>query len=219
MHHPHHEAPTTQQEMTTTPATRPARYPAGPSTGRPHGEASAPGVAEELGHQGVPEGEQPVDPAAADVPQLPRAAEAAALHRVARRRQPDPNGQRKERVDARYSVDEKNEIRAMARSLNIAGAHYVGAVVMAHVHGDLGLPGQRTPLDDYIDELTALRGEVAKIGHNINQIAKKLNSGSHPHPVDTALLTQAERTLDAVGATVRHIASASNEAVSKKAAR
>jgi hypothetical protein len=167
----------------------------------------------------VPEGEQPAGTAAAAAPQLPRAAEAAALHRVARRRKPDPNGQRKERVDARYSVNEKAEILAMARSLNIAGAHYVGAVVMAHVHGDLALPGQRTPLDDYIDELTALRGEVAKIGHNINQIAKKLNSGGHPHPVDTALLAQAEATLTVVGATVRHIATAANEAVSKKVAQ
>ena len=107
----------------------------------------------------------------------------------------------------------------MARSLNIAGAHYVGAVVMAHVQGDLGLPGQRTPLDDYIDELTALRGEVARIGHNINQIAKKLNSGGHPQPGDTAVLAQAECTLTAVGATVRHIAAAANQAVTKKAAR
>ncbi|WP_443042436.1 plasmid mobilization relaxosome protein MobC [Streptomyces sp. B21-101] len=173
-------------------------------------------MAEDLGHQGAPEGEQSVDTAAA---QLPRAAEAAALHRVARRRKPDPNGQRKERVDARYSVDEKVDILRMARSLNIAGAHYVGAVVMAHVHGDLALPGQRTPLDDYIDELTALRGEVAKIGHNINQIAKKLNSGGHPQPGDTALLAQAEQTLTAVGATVRHIAAAANQAVTTKAAR
>lgn len=205
-----------KQEM-TTPATQPARYAAGPSKDGPNGDASAPGVAEDLGHQGVPEGEQPVAHAAA--PQLPRAAEAAALHRVARRRKPDPNGQRKERVDARYSVDEKADILAMAGSLNIAGAHYVGAVVMAHVHGDLALPGQRTPLDDYIDELTALRGEVAKIGHNVNQIAKKLNSGGHPYPVDTALLAQAEATLTAVGATVRHIAAGANEAVSKKAVR
>ncbi|MFD5446699.1 plasmid mobilization relaxosome protein MobC [Streptomyces sp. NPDC127100] len=218
MHVPHDEPPTTKQEMTTTPATTaPARYPAGPSKDGRSGEVSAPGVAEDLGHQGAPEGEQTADTAAAV--QLPRAAEAAALHRVARRRKPDPNGQRKERVDARYSIDEKAEILAMARSLNIAGAHYVGAVVMAHVHGDLALPGQRTPLDDYIDELTALRGEVAKIGHNINQIAKKLNSGGHPHPGDTTLLAQAEHTLTAVGATVRHIATAANQAVAKKAAQ
>ncbi|MEU2601558.1 plasmid mobilization relaxosome protein MobC [Streptomyces hirsutus] len=173
-------------------------------------------MAEDLGHQGAPEREEPVDTAAVT---LPRAAEAAALHRVARRRKPDPNGQRKERVDARYSIDEKKDILRMARSLNIAGAHYVGAIVMAHVHGDLALPGQRTPLDDYIDELTALRGEVAKIGHNINQIAKKLNSGGHPHPGDTEALAQAERTLTTVGATVRHIAFAANQAVAKKAAQ
>ncbi|MCX4882551.1 plasmid mobilization relaxosome protein MobC [Streptomyces sp. NBC_00847] len=216
MHYQHHEPPSLQQEMTTTPATTPARYPAGPSKDGRNGEVSAPGVAEDLGRQGAPEGEQIADTVAA---QLPRAAEAAALHRVARRRKPDPNGQRKERVDARYSVDEKTEILAMARSLNIAGAHYVGAVVMAHVQGDLALPGQRTPLDDYIDELTALRREVARIGHNINQIAKKLNSGGHPQPGDTAVLTQGERTLTAVGATVRHIATAANQAVAKKAAR
>ncbi|QCX77229.1 Bacterial mobilization protein (MobC) [Streptomyces sp. YIM 121038] len=81
------------------------------------------------------------------------------------------------------------------------------------------MPGQRTQLDDYIDELTALRREVAAIGHNINQIAKKLNSGGHPHPGDTAALAQAEHTLTAVGATVRDVAAAANQAVSKKAAR
>ncbi|MFI1933878.1 plasmid mobilization relaxosome protein MobC [Streptomyces griseus] len=173
-------------------------------------------MAEDLGRQGAPEREQIADTVAA---QLPRAAEAAALHRVARRRKPDPNGQRKERVDARYSVDEKTAILRMARSLNIAGAHYVGAVVMAHVHGDLALPSQRTELDDYIDELTALRSEVAKVGHNINQIAKKLNSGGHPHPGDTALVAQTERALTMVGTAVRHIAQASNQAATTKAPR
>lgn len=213
---PQHELPTSQEEMTMTTAatTTSARYPAGPSKGRSNEAASAPGVAEALGHQGVPEGEQPVDTAA--VP-LPRAADAAALHRVARRRQ-RKDTQRKERVDVRYSVDEKADILRMARSLNITGAHYVGAVVMAHVHGDLALPGQRTPIDDYIDELTALRGEVAKIGHNINQIAKKLNSGGRSHPGDPALLSQVDRTLDVVSSTVRHISEATNKAAAKKTA-
>jgi hypothetical protein len=207
---------TPQQEITATSAPNgAARYPAGPSKDGPDGDASAPGVTEALGHQGATEQEQPDGTAV----QPPRAAVAAALHRVARRRRRDPNGQRKERVDARYSVDEKADILRMARSLNIAGAHYVGAVVMAHVHGDLALPGQRTELDDYIDELTALRAEVAKIGYNINQIAKKLNSGGHPHPGDTGVLAQTEQALTAVGATVRHIATAANQAVAKKAAR
>ncbi|WEB41712.1 MobC family plasmid mobilization relaxosome protein [Streptomyces yunnanensis] len=215
MHDPHHELPTAHQEMPTTPATDAARYPAGPSNGRSNGEASAPGVAEAIEHQGVPEGEKPADNTAA-LP-LPRAADAAAVHRVARRRKRE-DVQRKERVDVRYSIGEKADILAKARSLNVAAAHYVGAVVMAHVHGDLTLPGQRTQLDDYIDELNALRQQVAKIGHNINQIAKKLNSGDDPHPVDTATLAQAERTVTAVGTAVGHIAAAANQAVAKKAA-
>jgi hypothetical protein len=204
-----------EQQATSTPAG--ARYPVGPSTGRSNGESSAPGVAEELGHRGAPEGEQPVDTGVAAVPP-PRAAEAAALHRVARRRRREDT-QRKERVDVRYSADEKTEIMAKAQSLNIAGAHYVGAVVMAHIHGDLALPGQRTALDDYIDELTALRAEVAKVGHNVNQMAKKLNSGDRPHPGDTTLLAEAGRTLDTVGATVRHIAAATNHAMATKSPR
>ncbi|MGW6526678.1 plasmid mobilization relaxosome protein MobC [Streptomyces venezuelae] len=150
---------------------------------------------------------------------LPRAADAAALHRVARRRKPDPNGQRKKRVDARYSVEEKADILAKARSLNVSGAHYVAVVTLAHVHGDLTVPGQRTPLDDYIDELNALRQQVAAIGHNVNQIAKKLNSGGRPHSGDSALLTQTDQTLNAVGAVVGHIAAAANQAVSHRTAR
>ncbi|MFJ7077664.1 MobC family plasmid mobilization relaxosome protein [Streptomyces sp. NPDC098781] len=178
-------------------------------------------MAEALGHQGVPEKEeQPADADPADpAVSLPRAAEAAALHRLAQRRKPDPGGRRKKRVDARYSVEERDAIRAKATSLNLSGAHYVAAVTLAHVEGDLTVPGLRTQLDDYIDELTALRREVAAIGHNINQIAKKLNSGGHPHPGDTAALAQAEHTLTAVGATVRDAAAAANQAVAKKAAR
>lgn len=212
MHRPHTNHTPAQQEA-TTPATSAARYGVGPSKGRSNAGSSAPGVAEDLGHQGVPEQEKPTDAA---VP-LPRAADAAALRRAARRRK-RKDEQRKERVDVRYSVDEKTDILAKARSLNVAGAHYVGAVVMAHVHGDLTLPGQRTQLDDYIDELTALRQQVSKIGHLVNQVTKKLNSGGHPHPGDTAVLAQAERTLGAVGTAVNHIREAANQAVSTKAA-
>ncbi|MEU7159472.1 plasmid mobilization relaxosome protein MobC [Streptomyces chrestomyceticus] len=215
MHTPNPEN-LTHQDRTQAPttATSAARYPVGPSKGRSNGEASAPGVAEGLGHQGVPEEEQPADTSA--VP-LPRAADAAAVHRVARRRKRE-EVQRTERVDVRYSVDEKSEILAEASALNIAAAHYVGAIVMAHIHGELGLPGQRAPLDNYIDELNALRQQVARIGHNVNQIAKKFNSGGDPHPGDTAGLAQAERTLTAAATAVRHIAAAANEAVTQRAA-
>ncbi|MFE7662024.1 plasmid mobilization relaxosome protein MobC [Streptomyces celluloflavus] len=178
-------------------------------------------MAEALEHQEVPEQEKQhpdAEPAAVAVP-LPRAADAAALRRVAQRRKPDPSGRRKKRVDARYSVEERDAIRAKAASLSLSGAHYVAVVTLAHVEGDLTVPGQRTQLDDYIDEINALREQVAAIGRNVNQIAKKLNSGGHPHPGDSALLAQTDRTLDAVGQAVRHIAAAANQAVSHKTAR
>ena len=217
MHRPVREPSSAQQQTTSTPVSGGARYGVGPSKGRSNADASAPGVAEELGRQGAPDRNKPVDTTTRTV--LPqRAAEAAALHRVARRRQRKET-QRKERVDVRYSTDEKTAILTVARSLNIAAAHYVGAVVMAHIHGDLALPGQRTQLDDYIDELAALRGEVAKIGHNVNQIAKKLNSGDRPHPGDTALLDHAERALGTVGTTIRHIAAAATQAAATKGSR
>lgn len=213
MSDPQYQIPCLRTEMTT--ATGGARYPAGPSNGRSHGEASAPGVAKALGHQGVPEEEKPaIDAALA----LPRAADEAALHRVARRRKRG-RGQRKQRVDARYSTGEKNAILAKARSLNISGANLVGTVVMAYVDGDLTVPGHRTEVDNFIDELNALRAQVAHIGRNVNQIAKRLNSGGQPHPGDTAVLAQAEHTLNAVRAAIGDIAATMNHAVSSRAHR
>lgn len=204
-----------QEAMSVTPTTSGARYPAGPSNGRSHAESSAPGVAEALGHQGVPEQDQPVCTA---VPPLPRAADEAAFHRVARRRKRN-EVHREKRVDARYSEEEHGKIRAKARSLNVAGANLVGTVVMAYVDGDLTVPGHRTEVDDFIDELNALRAQAAHIGRNVNQIAKRLNSVSQPHPGDTAVLAQAERTLKSVRAAIGDIAATMNHAVSSRAPR
>ncbi|GLV89783.1 hypothetical protein Slala04_12370 [Streptomyces lavendulae subsp. lavendulae] len=192
MHDPIHELPTPQQHMTTG-LDSPARYGVGPSKGRSNA-ASAPGVAEaEPRREGAP-GQEAVGATGVGLPVVVRAADEAALYRVARRRARDSE-QRKMRVDVRYSVDEHTEILAEARRLNLAGAHFVGAVVMAYLADDLALPGQRTSHDDLIDELAALRTEVAAIGNNVNQIAKRLNSGGHPHPGDTAVLAEAGRIL------------------------
>ena len=218
MHSQRNETPLDQQEMTPTPATSSAgeagaaRYAVGPSKGRFNGAVSAPGVAETSGHQGLPDKDQPVD--ADRGGSVSRAAEEAALYRVARRR-PYGKGQRTERVDARFSVAEKTKILARARSLGVTGAHLVGAAVMAYIDGNLVLPGQRTAVDDYIDELSALRDQVAKIGRNVNQIAKRLNSGGHPHPVDSAVLERAEHTLNTVGTVTTVIDDAAHRAVTQ----
>jgi len=209
-----HEPPPHQQQMTTASATSAARYPAGPSSGRSRGEASAPGVAEALGRQGAPEHKADVS---AEPTLLVRAADEAALYRVARRRRRD-RVQRRARVDVRYSEAEKNAITAKARSLNIAAAHLVGAVVMAYLDDGRPPPGHRTLLDDHIDELTALRSQVAKLGNNVNQIARVLNSGGSPQAVDTAVLAQAEQLLGAVRAAVADIDAASYRAATAKGA-
>ncbi|MFF5485277.1 plasmid mobilization relaxosome protein MobC [Streptomyces virginiae] len=206
-----------QQHNTRTPAPeQAARYGVGPSKGRSN-TASAPGVAEaEPRREGAP-GQEAAGAADAGPPVVVRAADEAALYRVARRRARDTE-QRKERVDVRYSVAEKQAILAEARHLNLAGAHLVGALVVAHLAGDLTLPGQRTSHDDLIDELAALRTEVAKIGTNVNQIARKLNSGGHPHPGDTAVLADAGRVLGLARDAATAIDVASDKAATSKRA-
>ncbi|WP_324611627.1 MULTISPECIES: plasmid mobilization relaxosome protein MobC [Streptomyces] len=144
-----------------------------------------------------------------------RAADEAALHRVARRRARQ-DVQRKERVDVRYSVDEKTDILAEAGRLGLAGAHLVGAIVMGHLNGDLALPDQRTATDDLIDEYAALREQVSRIGRNVNQIAKRLNSGGDAHPVDASVLAEAGRLLTLVQETVTAVDAAAHVAATNR---
>ncbi|WP_369391155.1 MobC family plasmid mobilization relaxosome protein [Streptomyces sp. CG1] len=221
MHDPHHHLPTPQQEMTTGLISA-ASNGVGPSRGRSDADSSAPGVAEEgLRHEGVPE--QEGVGGAVDAGQLPsavvRAGDEAALYRVARRREASSDGQRKERVDARYSGEEKAKILARAKSLHITGAHLVGAVVMAFVNGEEHLPDQRTVYDDVIDEFAALRTQIARIGNNVNQIARRLNSGGDPHPVDAAVLERAERLVATARDAARAVDEAAYRAAGQKAGR
>ncbi|MFJ6696504.1 plasmid mobilization relaxosome protein MobC [Streptomyces sp. NPDC091272] len=140
-----------------------------------------------------------------------RAADEAALRRVARRRARESE-QRKERVDVRYSVDEKSAILTEAHRLGLAGAHLVGAIVMAHLQDGLALPAVRTQLDDLIDELAALRTDVARVGTNVNQIAHRLNAGGSPHSGDTDLLAEAGQVLDVARRAVTAIDTAADVA-------
>ncbi|MFJ6012441.1 plasmid mobilization relaxosome protein MobC [Streptomyces sp. NPDC092952] len=140
-----------------------------------------------------------------------RAADEAALRRIARRRARQ-NVQRRERVDVRYSVNEKQAILAEARRHNLAGAHLVGAIVMAHLDSDLALPAERAATDDLIDEFAALRTELARIGTNANQIAHRLNADGNAHPVDAAVLAEARRLVTTVRQTVAAVDAAADVA-------
>ncbi|MER7908176.1 plasmid mobilization relaxosome protein MobC [Streptomyces sp. NPDC096068] len=146
-----------------------------------------------------------------------RAADEAALRRTARRRVRQ-DVQRTERVDVRYSVDEKQAILAEARRHNLAGAHFVGAVVMAHLNGDLALPAGRTANDDLVDEYAALRTELTRIGTNVNQIAHRYNSGGDAHPVDAAVLAEARRLVAVVKQTITAVDAAVDVAATNRRA-
>ncbi|MFF0482183.1 plasmid mobilization relaxosome protein MobC [Streptomyces sp. NPDC004435] len=146
-----------------------------------------------------------------------RAADEAALRRVAHRRARQ-DVQRRERVDVRYSIDEKQAILAEARRHNLAGAHLVGAIVMAHLNGDLALPDQRTTADDLIDEYAALRTELARIGTNANQIAHRLNVGGEAYPVDAAVLAKARQLVAAVRQAVSAVDAAADVAATNRRA-
>lgn len=54
MHDPANELASSRQQLISTEASGGARYGVGPSRGRSNAAASAPGVAEDLGHQGCP---------------------------------------------------------------------------------------------------------------------------------------------------------------------
>lgn len=213
MHDPHDELTTSQKQLITTSAPGGARYGVGPSKGRSNATSSAPGVAEEeLRREGAPEQEG----TGTVLRPLPlRAADEAVLHRVARRR-PRTKPQRKARVDARYSLGEKQAILAKSRSLNITGAHLVGGAVMAFVEGGFDIPGRRTAIDDLIDELAALRTEVARIGNNVNQIAHRLNAGAGPRPEDTAVISAAGDVLAKARSAAASIDTAADVAATTK---
>ncbi|MER7932079.1 MULTISPECIES: plasmid mobilization relaxosome protein MobC [unclassified Streptomyces] len=158
------------------------------------------------------------DSVAEEQPVVVRAADEAVLHRVARRRERDDE-RREKRVDVRYSVEEKSKILTKAKTLGITGAHLVGAVVMAFVNGEAHLPDQRTVYDDVIDEFAALRTQIARIGTNVNQIARRLNSDGDPHPVDAAILERAERLLSTAQDAVKTVDEAAFRAAGRKAGR
>jgi hypothetical protein len=149
-------------------------------------------VAEVLRRQGTPEEEQPTSP---HTPPPVRAADEATAYRAPRRRARD-DVQRKQCLTARFSADEKSEIKAAAKRRGIAIAHLIGDAVMDDVYGNHApATPHRTALDDAIDELAATRTQVARIGTNLNQIAHRINTGDTLHPTDRPALAAVHQAL------------------------
>ncbi|MYR58563.1 plasmid mobilization relaxosome protein MobC [Streptomyces sp. SID625] len=209
MHDSHLELHNTQREI-TTPTSTAASNGDGPSIGRSIADSSAPGVAEEqLRHEGVPEqervgaDEQPADPSAEATQRAPY-------------RRANLDAQRSEHVTARFAPHEKHDIQLSAKTAHVTMARYIADATMARVRGEITVAAERTVYDDAIDELAALRAQIARIGNNINQIARRLNADGDPHPVDAAILHRADRLLATAHDTVRAIDDAAVRAAGQK---
>ncbi|MCX5342086.1 plasmid mobilization protein [Streptomyces atratus] len=162
MHDLNHELPPSQKQMTYTPAPGGASCSAGPSKGRSSALASALGVAEEVWRQGAPDqelvaegGHQQDKPAA----------------KRSRRRSRQPR-QRVKRLTFRASEAEDTEIQAAADAKGVSKARFIAQAVHAQLHGRNGLDQ-----DEALDRLEAARVDLARVGNNINQMARILNSG------------------------------------------
>ncbi|MGW3183237.1 MobC family plasmid mobilization relaxosome protein [Kitasatospora sp. NPDC001119] len=118
-----------------------------------------------------------------------------------RRRYHEPQ-QRQRKLTIRVSSDEEAQIQhaADARSLTVARFIATAALSAAARH-DVALDVDDR-LDRALDELAAARRQTARVGNNINQIARELNSGGLPHPVDLAeALTAVRRAVATVDST------------------
>ncbi|MEU8972574.1 plasmid mobilization relaxosome protein MobC [Streptomyces monashensis] len=209
-HHHHDDHSANAAETQLTPVTTGASNGDGPSIGRSIADSSAPGVAEEyLRHEGVPEqervgaGEQPTDPAVGVKQRAP--------HRRA-----NLDAQRSEHVTARFAPHEKHDIQSSAKSAHVTMARYIADAAMARVRGEITVAAERTVYDDTVDELATMRAQIARIGNNVNQIARRLNADGDPHSVDAAILHRVDRLLATAHETVRAIDEAAFRAAGRK---
>lgn len=160
MHDGHHELPMPQQAMTTTPATSAASCSDGPSKGRSIALASAPGVAEEGPHQEARDPEAPAEGGRVQKGKRPA------------RRRSRQDKQRGKRQTFRASESEAAQIDAAAEAKGISKARFIAQAVHAELHGR-----PRLDQDGALDRLDAARVQLARVGNNLNQIAKIVDSG------------------------------------------
>ncbi|WP_329162022.1 MobC family plasmid mobilization relaxosome protein [Streptomyces sp. NBC_01717] len=162
MHDLDHELASTQEQMPFTPAPDGASCSAGPSKGRSSALAPAPGVAEEVLRQGAPDQELVAE----------GGHQRDKLTARQGRRRPRQPRQRVKRLTFRASEAEEAEIQAAADAKGVSKARFIAQAVHAQLRGRNGLDQ-----DEALDRLEAARVDLARVGNNINQMARILNSG------------------------------------------
>lgn len=151
-------------------------------------------------HQGVPHEEKPstalpanVQPfavratAVADVPSAEsdpdvppkrlaaaRRPARATTHRAPKRRKRNNANPLDDQLTFRCRSEDKAEIQRRAKAAELATAVYVIRKALAEDHADITTRDER--LDAAIDEVAALRTQVAKLGNNVNQLTRDYHS-------------------------------------------
>ncbi|MEV7122905.1 plasmid mobilization relaxosome protein MobC [Kitasatospora griseola] len=120
--------------------------------------------------------------------------------RSPRRRRHEPQ-QRQRKLTIRLSPSEEREIKSAAAERTQTAARFVAAAALGAARRN-GVPHDLEDLlDRSIDELAAARQQTARVGNNLNQIARELNAGGLPNPADlVAALAAVRNTVTGIDA-------------------
>lgn len=107
--------------------------------------------------------------------------------------------QKKRRTEAlrfRLSLAERNAVDAAAEAAGVGPCTWVRVVVVAAVgHAPTPAPSRRRKPEKAARDLARVIGEVARVGNNLNQLARSANSGFDVDPVLIAEATEELRRL------------------------
>lgn len=87
----------------------------------------------------------------------------------------------------RFDAEEFAAISEAAASMNVSPVSYIAMAAVATAQGD-DSPAANTPLQEALIELMRTRNQVVKIGTNLNQLVRSLQStGVIPESIDWAV--------------------------------
>jgi len=197
----HSEAFTPRQDMVGRPKTAPA----GAATG------AQPGVGVRVRPCGVGGQAEPDGPSTAAAAAATSAAVAATNSAALGRRRARGDGHRTVRVDLRLNVDEAGALQQAAERTGMTRAGYAAAAALAAA-GGIRAPRALLAADvrnsELLGALVAARFELAKVGVNLNQLARAANIDG------TVLPEQLREVLARVDAGVRLLDARTVQAVS-----
>ena len=175
-------SPSRPETTTKSPASSGASCAFGhsPVGGAPCTRSCAPGVAQDPGRQGAAG-----DGCGAEGGAAPRTSPASA--RPQRRTRTRQNKQRTA-VSVRLSTTERASVKAAAEHTGASLAKFMANASLAAAHDINRVAANLLDLRGTIRELIAARTELARIGNNVNQIARAFNSGADPIGAEAALV-------------------------------